>query len=603
MKKNSIKFEGDGNIVIQDANNKAITINTGDPDLFDKIKLLGNEHIIALQQIVKEQADQFSDLFKTMLAGVALQKNDELPKQLTKELPLLDKSHMIGRDNDLQDLYDKLHNNSQKQLLVVNGIGGVGKTTLAQVYATEYYDAYQHIIWITQLSENIANDFANETVLRQRLKISPNIVAPNDIFSAIMDKCHQIDAKPNLLIIDNATQNVEKIRYQLPKKPLWHILITSRQELNGFEMKHLDFLSHKDAFVLFKTHYTRNELGEDQINQLIEAVDYHTLTVEILAKTAMKQRYGFEALKNAVNSDAKANIEINRPGAGKIEKITSYLCDIFGLSQLSTNELWLLKQFACLPPEFQEYSLLEELINPKKSNKENIFSETLEELVQKGWLLKNTETDSYKMHLIIGEVVKKQTPIEIEETAFLIDTIEAKLYIDQSKDNPIDKFQWISYVYAVLATFHRPKDMETSKIMELQDKLGWVYEETGNYEKSKQLRKIALQTSIKLHGEEHKTTARQQSNLALVLQALGNYEGAKKLLEKVIISAEKTYGEEHPQTAIYYSNLAWVYIDLKEIEKAVALWEKAYRVWSKTLGENHPHTQIVVEALREYGAN
>jgi len=83
----------------------------------------------------------------------------------------------------------------------------------------------------------------------------------------------------------------------------------------------------------------------------------------------------------------------------KIEKVTSYLCSIFDFNKLTENEIWLMKQLACLPPDFHSYEQLEELINPKENKKEAVFSETLAELTSKGWLLHNKHT-GYKMRLI-----------------------------------------------------------------------------------------------------------------------------------------------------------------------------------------------------------
>ncbi|MFM9950214.1 MAG: tetratricopeptide repeat protein [Saprospiraceae bacterium] len=616
MPNNTIKIDGNQNIVVQDAGHATITINASDPASLEQfLKTATDELKQDLLKALEQQKGQTFTNVKNMVAGsieaggnvhigdIYQLPKSKLPKALTHAIPILSETAIVGRQKDLQDLKDLLFD--QRQVVLMNGLGGIGKTTLAQVYAGKYWDDYQHVAWITQLSDNILQDFATALTLSKNLDLSPELSNPQEIFAEIMRKLNGLEQGPNLLILDNADDSVEQLRHALPKQPLWHILITSRQELQGFTGKALDFLSHDDAVLLFKTHYTRPDLSDDQIADLVKTVDYHTLTIEILAKTAMVQRYEVETLKKAVRSDARANVKINRPDTKKIERITSFLVSIFKLSKLEENELWLLNQFVCLPPEFHFYSLLDELIHPTASGKTEVFAETLEALAQKGWLLKTPETDAYKMHRILGEVVNRQALVSVQDVAALISKITDKLHIDQTKDNPVEKFPWQPFGDAILEAFHDSQGMGATEIMELQDRLGWVYKEMGNYQKSKQLRNSALQTSLQHYGEDHETTARLQSNLALVLRQLGNYAEAKNLLEKSTQFIEKNFGAEHPETAIRYSNLALVLQNLGDYAEAKILLEKALHSAEQNFGAGHPTTATrysnLATVLRDLG--
>src|SRR5690606_32897700 len=83
----------------------------------------------------------------------------KLSKELSLNLPKIHPDDIVGREDDLKKLYDFLSH--EKRMVVVNGLGGIGKTTLAQGYLSKYYEEYKHIVWITQNSENITNDFLN----------------------------------------------------------------------------------------------------------------------------------------------------------------------------------------------------------------------------------------------------------------------------------------------------------------------------------------------------------------------------------------------------------------------------------------------------------
>jgi len=206
----------------------------------------------------------------------------KLSKELTLNIPKTHPDDIVGREEDLQSLRDLLCND--KRVVVVNGLGGIGKTTLVQVYVSKYYDDYEHIAWVTQNSESIANDFINTEGLIKNLGVETTNSEPGQIFNEIIRKLKTIQDKPNLLIIDNAEQSLKEHRNGLPGKPQWHLLVTSREEITGFHLKPLDFLNEKQAVELFKKHYIHQRLKEEDIKELVTSVDYHTLTIEILAK-------------------------------------------------------------------------------------------------------------------------------------------------------------------------------------------------------------------------------------------------------------------------------------------------------------------------------
>ena len=471
----------------------------------------------------------------------------EMPKSLTQKIPTTNPGNIIGRESELTDLQELLF--SERQVVLVNGIGGIGKTTLAQAYVHKHWLEYKHIAWIEQSGENIQLDFANDPTLLKNLEITMEVGDTDAIFGEVLRMMKSIPVEPNLLIMDNATASLEALVHSLPKAPKWHILVTSREELDGLLPKKLDFLSPESAFQLFKKHYSRKQLKDDEIKTLIKSVDYHTLTVEILAKTAMLQRYSFDKLQAALKDDARANIKTGRSGAEKVEQITSYLCSIFQISELSATEKWLLQQFCLLPPEYHEFEILHKLIAQEDHEHYDRFAETAETLAKKGWLISDSDEDAFKMHRIIQEVVLSKSPPIFSEALPFVDKIDALLSIDQTKDNPTEKFQWIPFgqwILDILNTERYPEFADHPSRIELLDHLGWVYKESGEYGKSKALRELALSISLQINGEEDSITSRLRSNLALVLKALGDYKGAKELLQKATISDEKNFGPEHP---------------------------------------------------------
>jgi len=512
------------------------------------------------------------------------QKN--LPKELTAKLPKLRIDQTIGRTKDLQDLQQRLF--EQKQVVLVNGMGGIGKTTLAQVYMNEYYDAYQHIAWIELDPDNndVRSDLVNAKGLLSNLNIDTTGRTVDEIFVAIITTLKQIPKQPCLLVLDNADNTLSKIYNYLPTPPHWHVLATAREKITHFDIVELGFLSEEDAILLFKKHYTHSQLSNEDIKQFVNAIDLHTLTIEIMAKTAQRQRIEPQQLMQAIEQDLASNVQV-RHSDDKIGKITTYLCSTFKVAQLNEAEQNLLLHFICLPLEMYSYELLEKIIGGDHLNYN--LAETLIELYEKGWLLYNKENDSFKIHRIIIDVVKKTLELSEEKVETLIKRISDILHFDETKDNPVDKFVGIPFGKVLEAHF---SDSTSTNLSKLQYNLATVLRNLGDYEGAKNLFEKAMRSAEQNFGESHPTTAESYSNLATVLQDLGDYKEAKNLLEKAKLSLEQNYGVDHAKTAVCYSNLASVLKALGDFEEAKKLFEKAMQNDEKNFGGDHPITAV-----------
>ena len=522
------------------------------------------------------------------ITNVYQNANATIPKELTLYLPKTHPYDIIGRENDLDELHQLL--GTEKRVVLVNGLGGIGKTTLAQAYVHKYYAEYQHIAWIVLDSDNLANDFVNTPGLIENLGIETGDFQPLELFPELIRRLKVIPDKPNLIVIDNAEQLLKQYRDILPSQPDWHLLVTSREDIQGFCLKTLDFLSLDKAVELFKKHYTHKKLKEDEVTEVVKMVDRHTLTVEILAKTAEELRYDIDTLKIAIANDLKASIDVahNKKYAG-INKITSYLGTIFNLSKLTESEVWLMKQFACLPSEFHSYELLNDLLTDKDDVGSAVFIAALNSLAQKGWLLRDKEGDSYKMHRIVIDVTKGRNAINVADVETLISSITERLLSDRIRDNPLDKFTWIPFAITLLANFGT---VTTDEISVLRNNLASGLYELGDYQDAKALLEKTVASTEKNFGADHPTTAITYSNLAVVLWDLGDYKKAKELLEKATASDENNFGADHPTTAIRYSNLALVLKAIGDYPSAKLLLEKAIENAEKNFGVDHLSTAI-----------
>ena len=68
-------------------------------------------------------------------------------KHLLTEPPFIPEL-FLGRDADLQEIHDRLFAPQGNLLLLVNGEGGIGKSSLASQYLHTYHEKYAHVAWV-----------------------------------------------------------------------------------------------------------------------------------------------------------------------------------------------------------------------------------------------------------------------------------------------------------------------------------------------------------------------------------------------------------------------------------------------------------------------
>ena len=481
------------------------------------------------------------------------------------------------------------------QVVLVNGMGGIGKTTLAQMYITKYNQDYKHLVWISISTGDFITDFIQTPGLTESLNIHLEGKTYFEYFIEIITELKRLwheNSEQSILIIDNAEENILQYQNYLPHPPHWHVLATSRHLLEDFDVKELDFLDENQSIALFKLHYKQEKISDTEIGKIVKELEYHTLTIEILAKTA--QNDGLDVQKTINTIGENYYVDVTTRHRGKIEKITSYLASIFDLSRLGDDEKWLLRQFYYLPSYYLSCKTIETILSPGVDQQQINIQKILSKLTAKGWLLHNQTTKEYKLHRIVGDVIKHSVSISFSDLAPLIESLSRLLSVDQNIDNPIDKFQWVVFGKHLLKQISFSDENE---INILQNNLALVLKALGDYQGAKELLEKAKISAENNFGPEHPTTAVSYSNLALVLQNLGDYQGAKELLEKAKISDEKNFGPEHPTTAVSYSNLAVVLQDLGDYQGAKELLEKAKIIFGQTLGNEHPNTFTVMQNL------
>jgi len=122
----------------------------------------------------------------------------------------------------------------------------------------------------------------------------------------------------------------------------------------------------------------------------------------------------------------------------------------------------------------------------------------------------------------------------------------------------------------------------------LQGTIGKVYDQLGLYQKSLLLHKKALDTRLKLLGNENLDVATSLNSVGDLYRKLGKNEEAEPFLIQALDVREKLLGPDHPDIAKSLNNLAVLYENTSRYTDAEPLYKRALAIQEKAHRPEYP---------------
>ncbi len=508
-------------------------------------------------------------------------------KYLTR-IPTIDlKKEFIGRKTDIQRLKETLESSSK--VVLMNGLGGIGKTILAIGYMQQFDHLYDHLVWINRGEDLITSVALNEDLADSLGLPFQKNEEMKDRFRNILRKLHNIPGR-NLMVIDNAQEQITQkdIYDHLPGLPHWQVLLTSRLKFSGFESLSLDTLSPEASGQLFRTYYS-GPCTEEELEALLQEIGYHTLTVELLAKLLDKLNELIsvseltQMLQQKQLADSDLQEKIWARHSGEERGIYMHLMKAFELTQsrLADRELWLLKQLVVLPVEPYTVTTLADFLQeePLKLNK------TLNSLSVRGWLSQH-ENNTFSIHRLIRQVVEYQLQPSFEDAKILVKSMIDKMSVDAYASRITATVPWINHAITLENYFHRENQKE---IANLQHEIAANYRSLGQNDEA--LRYIQKSFSI-LKPEfdiNLPKLAGYYNNIAAIYHDLGKHSEALRYQEKSLIVLDSVPSPNKFELAHCYCNMAKYYRSLGLYEKALYNNQRSLTLCEALYEANHPN--------------
>ncbi|MFZ2897182.1 MAG: NB-ARC domain-containing protein [Saprospiraceae bacterium] len=472
----------------------------------------------------------------------------------------------IGREDDLQTVHDHLFS-GDNLLMLINGEGGVGKTTLAARYYHRYQNEYEHVAWV--LSEkSIANALLN---LKEPLGLffEPDWQIPQKLevlFSTLFNL-----RRPCLLVIDNANEleDLEANYLYLRRCSNFHLLLTSRiQQFERAQTYRIEGLPEPEVLQLFREYYPKLQSGEAEIvKEIRRAVGANTLVLELLAKNLavlnrLRPRYtlddlladlrGKGLLQLAQTAEVRTGYQ-SREGQLRRANPHDIIAAMYDLGELPREEVALLSVFSVLPAEGLPFEILESLLPDTPELEDRLFS-----LAQKGWIEYNEGEVRFKCSPVVQEVTRVKNEQLEEDCAGLVKKLIAGL---DSEVAYAENYRHSAPLARLAEAVIQSAPWQNDDLGDLCHNLGGFHTDTGDLTKAMDAyqKMEGVQSALYSNNPENSNL---KNGLAISYLKLGKTHGALGNLEKAFSyyegfnKLEKELYDSYPQNVSFKNGLA-----------------------------------------------
>ena len=511
--------------------------------------------------------------------------------------------HFMGRDTDLERIESALQEDSEDgipQPVVVYGLGGIGKTSVAVEFAYRNMDRYDVVWWVR--SEEPATMASDYGALAARLGILREDEKDQRIMIEVARGWLERTEKKWLIIFDNAEEEDELVRF-LPRGGIGHILITSRNPgWSVAECIELRKWSRDDS-----VNYILDRVGqEDRVSasKLAQELDDYPLALTQAAAYINKRK---KTLTSYLSIFEKHKLEVLERGKPTSEYhstvATTWEMAFREIDEESHASIDLLNLFSYLAPDDIPIALIldgadqlpEQL--SETAGDDLLLDDALEILLRYSLIYKTG--NSVSVHRLVQDVTRDRLSDDEKKVwaTGAVKLIEKTFPLDSDDPNTWDLCTRLLQ-HALVATGHAESmGIVDDSVFLLLNRSGDYLGRRYDFVRGKAVLNRALEIGKSLYGEEH-------PNIANCIYALGkihlkNYELDESIecFNRAVEIDRKSYGENHAVVARDLIKLAHAYRFRFDFEKSRENYELAMKILESEFGTDHTEVARCAEHL------
>lgn len=322
--------------------------------------------------------------------------------------------YFCGRDTELDELNTALQEHSK---VFISGFAGIGKSEFAKAYAKKFKKEYRNILYfnyhgslkemVTDMAfagDNLSND--EHTRFTKHIRFLKSL------------------RRDSLIIIDNFNTANDSFLSTLINYGC-KMIFTTRSNIDCGYIFNLNVIKNsEDLYHLVSKYYSYAEENKAVINDLIETVHHHTLSIEMTAKLLEKGLHTpkeiLEHLKeNSADPESTDKIKISKDGLNAKKTYYNHIRSLFSLYLLDDNYQNIMRNMVFFDEVRIRY--LAKMLELNDTNGIN-------ELCELGFI-ENIHADIITLHPMIRDIVLLDLKPTFDNCDVLITNLKFKLQI------------------------------------------------------------------------------------------------------------------------------------------------------------------------------
>ncbi len=597
----------------------------------------------------KKDMNDCQDFDDVFIKNIKTKVTERLPS--LRSTPYESSIKVIGRDDEMNLIHRYLKN---ERVVFLSSVGGCGKTQLVLRYISENRSVYNTIVMAkfeTSLSDLLNNDvyFNIEGFSRK------NDESDMEYAKRKLRKLAQITDENDLIVIDNFDTLADDLLKELLHLPC-RLLFTTRTNFDYllYPQIILGTLKIDEQKQLFEQNYRRKIQPSDYeiLYEILEYISGHTLTIVLFARHMDKHRIRFsEMLKKLRTEGISPSMRGSIPNmTGENANVYNHILTLMRIDKLTEKEIAIMQRLSILPlsgvpfDNFIEWCHIDDcgIIN---------------ELVDRNWVIHDTEKDYLLLHPIISDIVRNEMTDPFSQCEDMLSSLSIKFARNWDEMIAVERLEYVEYAKSLYHKLpHKIRehfllfrhieiifkncsyiDLCKKMIGEFQDAWGeedsvehaWILFEKGEIYSNIYMADAdnkylldAIDMMRRVSPDSYDLSFLTQSivfNYHAIYNKTGNIEKlelAKKYLIESDIELEKSLSNEETRFGSYIISARYDHKTSNQAQKArhlcswaenafyygdydraIHLAEKSYQIFHSIYGDNEPDTHTPIKVM------